>query len=134
RQGRSVVVDDTFSHRFLRDRCRRVAGACGARFTILFLDTPLAEIQSRRQRNRLQRTREELREDVFAHHLARFEYPAADEEVVRIGCDGDLAAWIAAAARVNPAALPAATDYEQIASRYAAAIDARPWNALYERP
>ena len=28
-QGRSVVVDDTFSHRFLRDRCQKVAVACG---------------------------------------------------------------------------------------------------------
>ncbi|MBR0829381.1 methyltransferase domain-containing protein [Bradyrhizobium manausense] len=26
------------------------------------------------------------------------------------------------------------TDYDQIASRYAAGIDERPWNALYERP
>jgi 2-polyprenyl-3-methyl-5-hydroxy-6-metoxy-1,4-benzoquinol methylase len=26
------------------------------------------------------------------------------------------------------------TDYDEIASRYAAGIDERPWNALYERP
>jgi hypothetical protein len=26
------------------------------------------------------------------------------------------------------------TDYDTIASRYAARIDERPWNALYERP
>lgn len=30
--------------------------------------------------------------------------------------------------------MPGPTDYDTIASRYAAEIDARPWNALYERP
>jgi SAM-dependent methyltransferase len=31
-------------------------------------------------------------------------------------------------------AVPATTDYDTIAARYAAEIDGRPWNALYERP
>jgi hypothetical protein len=31
-------------------------------------------------------------------------------------------------------AVPATTDYDTIADRYAANIDDRPWNALYERP
>jgi SAM-dependent methyltransferase len=31
-------------------------------------------------------------------------------------------------------AVPATTDYDTIAERYAADIDDRPWNALYERP
>jgi SAM-dependent methyltransferase len=31
-------------------------------------------------------------------------------------------------------AVPEATDYDTIAGRYAAEIDDRPWNALYERP
>ncbi|GLR88686.1 class I SAM-dependent methyltransferase [Bradyrhizobium iriomotense] len=30
--------------------------------------------------------------------------------------------------------MTAPTDYDEIASRYAAGIDERPWNALYERP
>ena len=30
--------------------------------------------------------------------------------------------------------MPEATDYDGIAGRYAAEIDSRPWNALYERP
>lgn len=30
--------------------------------------------------------------------------------------------------------MPATTDYDTIAGRYAADIDDRPWNALYERP
>jgi len=33
--GRGVVVDDTFSHRFLRDRFRAVARAAGVPFTLL---------------------------------------------------------------------------------------------------
>jgi predicted kinase len=38
-QGRSVVVDDTFSHRFLRDRCKQVAHDHGSRFLIIIMDT-----------------------------------------------------------------------------------------------
>ena len=30
--------------------------------------------------------------------------------------------------------MPEPTDYDSIAARYAAEIDDRPWNALYERP
>ncbi len=45
--GRGVVVDDTFSHRFLRDRFRAVAGAAGVPFVLLFVDTPLAVIEAR---------------------------------------------------------------------------------------
>ena len=30
--------------------------------------------------------------------------------------------------------MPGTTDYDTIAERYAAEIDGRPWNALYERP
>ena len=39
--GHSVVVDDTFSHRFLRDRCWAVAEKSGSHFLILYLDTVL---------------------------------------------------------------------------------------------
>src|SRR5262245_53567224 len=41
REGKSVVVDDTFSHRFLRERCKQVSDECRARFLILFVETPL---------------------------------------------------------------------------------------------
>lgn len=96
-QGKTAVVDDTFSHRFLRDRCRRVAEECGADFSILFLDTPLSVIQSRRRRNALERMRDPILDDVFEHHLGRFQYPDKDEPTVRISCDQDLNSWIAQA-------------------------------------
>jgi predicted kinase/N-acetylglutamate synthase-like GNAT family acetyltransferase len=100
-QGRDAIVDDTFSHRFLRNRCRRVAEACGATFTILFLDTPLADIQSRRRANTVATTRDPIRDVVFDHHVDRFEYPESDEPVVRITCDQDLNRWIAEVADIK---------------------------------
>jgi predicted kinase len=86
----SVVVDDTFSHRFLRERCKGVADECGCRFLIVFVDTPLAEIETRRAANNLNPVRHHIRDEVFRHHRDRFQYPAGDEIVVRIASDGDL--------------------------------------------
>src|SRR5579883_1133482 len=45
--GRGVVVDDTFSHRFLRDRFAKLAQSVGVPFVLLFVDTPLAVIEAR---------------------------------------------------------------------------------------
>ena len=95
RNGRSVVVDDTFSHRFLRDRCRAVAETCGSRFLILHRDTPLAVIEARRAENDRNPTRPSIRDDVFAAHRDGFEHPQADEPVVSIVDDDALAAWLA---------------------------------------
>jgi predicted kinase len=94
-QGNGAIVDDTFSHRFVRDRCRRVAESCGATFTILFLDTPLPVIQARRAANSMVATRDPIGDDVFEHHRRRFEVIETDELAVRITCDGDLDRWIA---------------------------------------
>lgn len=58
-QGRSALVDDTFSHRFLRDRFRACAHKAGAQFAILFIDTPLAIIEARIAANALTRARPE---------------------------------------------------------------------------
>jgi predicted kinase len=93
-EGRSVVVDDTFSHRFLRDRCKRVAEEHGCRFVILFMDTPLAAVEARRAANARNPRRPHLDDAVFAHHRDRFQFPAADEPVVRMRSDADLAAWL----------------------------------------
>ncbi len=94
-EGKSVVVDDTFSHRFLRDRCKAVADEYGGRFSIVFVDTPLATIQERRVANSQFATRSHLRDDVFEHHRRRFQFPDNDERYIRIVSDQDLAAWIA---------------------------------------
>jgi predicted N-acetyltransferase YhbS/predicted kinase len=95
REGKSVVVDDTFSHRFLRDRCKAVVDEYGGRFSIVFVDTPRATIQERRVANSQFATRSHLRDDVFEHHRRRFQFPDNDEPHIRIVSDQDLAAWIA---------------------------------------
>jgi predicted kinase len=92
---RSLVVDDTFSHRFLRDRCKAVADEFSARFVILFMDTPLAEIEVRRAANNLNPVRHGIRDAVFAHHRDRFQFPTDDEPVVRIRTNRELADWLA---------------------------------------
>lgn len=107
RQGRSAVVDDTFSRRFLRDRCKAVALEFGARFTILFVGTPLGEIRSRREANNKRPTRHHVRDSVFEEHYKTFQFPAADEPVVRIVEGFDLQSWFtgeAARSRRQPEA------------------------------
>lgn len=94
--GRSAVVDDTFSHRFLRDRCRSVAERSGSRFVLLFMDTSIDVIRQRRAANDLHPTRDTIRDDVFAAHRDRFQYPQPDEAAVRLVSDARLSAWITA--------------------------------------
>lgn len=88
--SRSVVVDDTFSHRFLRDRCKHVARDNGSRFLIVYMDTSLAEIEARRLSNDRRPVRHRIRDEVFLHHQDRFQFPTDDEPVVRIRHAGDV--------------------------------------------
>lgn len=97
RAGRDAVVDDTFSHRFLRERCRNVAADGGARFVLLFLDTPIETIAARRAANAAASTRHAVRDEVFEHHRARFEFPGPDENPVRLTTPAEFAAWLARA-------------------------------------
>ncbi|MBI3199582.1 MAG: ATP-binding protein [Rhodospirillales bacterium] len=93
--GRSVVVDDTFSHRFLRQRFAAVAAAAGASFVLLFVDTPLAVIETRIAENARTKARPHIAPDVFAHHHARFEFPRDDERPVRLASAAALDLWLA---------------------------------------
>lgn len=93
--GRSVVVDDTFSHRFLRDRFRQVSASAGAPFVLLFVDTPLAMIDARIAENARTGARGPIAPDVFAHHRARFQFPGDDEQPVRLASAADLERWLA---------------------------------------
>ncbi len=101
RGGRSIVVDDTFSHRFLRDRCRAVAERSGSRFLILYMDTPLPVIEARRLANDRNPTRHRVRDEVFAAHRDGFQHPAAGEPFVRITDDTTLTAWLDAERNVR---------------------------------
>jgi uncharacterized metal-binding protein YceD (DUF177 family) len=97
------VVDDTFSRRFLRDRCKAVALELGAQFTILFVDTPMDEIRARRIANYERPTRHHIRDSVFEEHCRTFQFPTPDEPVVRIVEGFDLQSWLAdEAARIPP--------------------------------
>lgn len=94
RAGSSVVIDDTFSHRFLRDRCRKVADEADARFAILFVDTPLEVIDARRAENLRNPTRPHLDDAVFAHHRDRFQFPTVDEPAICFAGEHDFAQWL----------------------------------------
>lgn len=93
--GRRVVVDDTFSHRFLRQRFAAVAEASGAPFVLLFVDTPLDVIEARIAENARSGARHHIAPDVFAAHRARFQFPGEDERAVRLTGADDLEKWLA---------------------------------------
>ena len=90
-----MVVDDTFSHRFLRERFRKVAVEAGAPFVLLFIDTPLAAIEARIAENARTKARHHIAPDVFAHHRDRFQFPGEDENPVRLASAADLERWLA---------------------------------------
>ncbi len=95
RAERSVVVDDPFSHRFLRDRCRAVAEENRARFVILYLDTSPETITLRRQENYRQPSRHHIGEEVFTAHAAEFQHPTSDEEpLIQLRDKEDLERWL----------------------------------------
>ena len=94
--GQSVVLDDTLSHRFLRDRYRKVAASFGATFVLVFMDTAMAEIEARMARNRQSRVRQGIRRSVFDAHRDRFQFPTADEHPVRFTCGADIDKWLEA--------------------------------------
>ena len=95
--GRGVVVDDTFSHRFLRDRFRAPWPEPSALpFVLLFLEAPLAVIEARIAENARSKQRAHIEPDVFARHRDRFQFPGNDETPVRLSNEADLDRWLAA--------------------------------------
>ncbi|WP_350277456.1 ATP-binding protein [Kribbella sp. HUAS MG21] len=87
--GTSVVVDDTSSPRFLRDRWRSLAREAGARFTLVYVDVDQATVRRRWAANRADPRRRDVADAVFEQHLADFEPPQPDEAavVVRSGVE-----------------------------------------------
>ena len=94
-QRRSVVIDDTFSHRFLRDRFRQVAAAARVPFVLLFVDTPLGVIEARIADNARTGARAHIAPEVFTHHRDRFQFPGDDEHPVRLAGTQDVEQWLA---------------------------------------
>jgi len=87
--GRSVVVDDTGSPRFLRDEWRAHAAAKDAPFTLLYVDASEATVRARAESNRRDPRRHDVAPDVLDGHLAGFEPPAADEPHLVLRSDAD---------------------------------------------
>ena len=97
--GQSVVLDDTLSHRFLRDRYREAAKNAGADFVLLFIDTALAEIADRIEKNRKRPLRHNIENSVFAAHRDRFQPPTEDERPVRLASKPDIEVFLASVKR-----------------------------------
>lgn len=95
RQGRSVVVDDTFSYRFLRDRFRAAAERLQCGFLILFMDTPHDVVAARIEENRRRPTRPHVHPHVVDHIVREFQAPSADEPVIRFTSYDEVDAWCA---------------------------------------
>lgn len=97
--GRSVIADDSFCYRWLRDRHRDEARAAGLQPVLLLLAPGEAELWSRHAAALAARSRPVLGVERFADHLARFEWPGADEQPIDITTPRALAGFIAARCR-----------------------------------
>jgi len=75
RQGRSVVVDDTNSLKFLRDAWRKIALDCDARFEIIWLPISKEDQAARVNANRFSQTRPDIADEVLSAHNESFEEP-----------------------------------------------------------
>jgi hypothetical protein len=65
-----------------------VALEFAGKFTIVFVDTPVEEIRSRRAADYQRPTRHHVRDEVFEDHYKTLQFPTADEPVVRVTSGG----------------------------------------------
>jgi predicted kinase len=98
-EGRSVILDDTCSRRFLRERYLELADELDLGFLVLHLDPPLELIRARMAEAARTGARRTLRPEVFEAHLAEFEPPGADEAVERFADEQAGQRWIEAPLR-----------------------------------
>lgn len=92
--SRPVVLDDTLSRRFLRDRYRLAAAGQGYDVVLVYVDTPLAIIEGRRRVNEGTQGRAGIEDAVFAHHRERFEAPAGDEAHIHLSDSAEAERWL----------------------------------------
>jgi predicted kinase len=95
-QGRSAVVDDTFSYRFQRDRFRQTAARHRVESLIVFLDPPDSVVRGRLEANARHPTRAHVSPEVVEHIRREFERPGADEPVVRLTGPDEVEKWLRA--------------------------------------
>jgi predicted kinase len=77
--NQTVVLDDTSNLRLLRDGYRELARAHSTPFVLVFIDTPLDDIEARRIEASVTGARRSVDDAVFAEHAASFEVPEVDE-------------------------------------------------------
>ena len=104
--GRAVIVDDTRSPRFLRDRWRELAARAHAETALVFVDAPEELIRARLAANRSDLARHDVTDDVMDAHLSDFEAPGADERAITVDArtpiDASVAQVLAALAERHP--------------------------------
>jgi predicted kinase len=93
--GHDVVLDDTLSFRWLRDRYRAAAERQGARFILIYVATPLPEIYAAMAQNDVLRQRSPIAPEVFDDHANKFEVPGADEQALSYTRNLDVKEWLA---------------------------------------
>jgi predicted kinase len=94
-EGRSVVYDATNFRRLQRDQVRRIAAKGGATTRLIYVQTPEGEAQRRRQRNRVERLRVDVRDEDFAEVRDRWQPLDADEDALVYDGSSPIDQWIA---------------------------------------
>ena len=82
-KGESVIYDNANHTRRNRDRCRRIADQAGARFRLVWVDTPLDAAWQRLLDNRATRVRRDVPDASFRQIVEQFEPPADEPDVIR---------------------------------------------------
>lgn len=83
----TVIVDDTSSPRFLRDRWRELGAQSGAPVVLVFIDADIGTILKRQAANRSDNQRDDVTDTVMAEHLETFEPPGDDENALRFAAE-----------------------------------------------
>lgn len=91
RVGQSFIYDDLGLQKEERESIRGIADDFGARYILLFLDTPLGIIEQRRKNNNQSNVRGHIKDEKMALNISLLEKPDSDERaiVVRPGMSLD---------------------------------------------
>jgi predicted kinase len=96
--GRDVVVDDTNSPKFIRERYRVAAAACGAVVSLVYIPLSDEEMIRRVESATRAANRPLLEPRVLADHVAAFEPPDEKEAPVVLADEDSRDVWLASIA------------------------------------
>lgn len=92
--GNSVVYDDINVRKEHRDVLRKIASACNASFTIIYLNTTMKTIRERETRNKTFKERHDVASVNFEKALAQWETPTSEEGVRKYKPDQNFNDWL----------------------------------------